>query len=170
MATKTVDIGGRLVGDGQPCMIIAEVGINHNGDTAIAQRLIAASAQAVENVLPAFFPYGIGALGVGAARAQVQSHAVDGPQRRHALPQQQPESDAGHLLGVSLGLVQRDDASAFVSHCIENLPEAASILAEATRSGTRRHEEGVAHGVELRGLDGLGQVADRDDVRQALVA
>ena len=27
-----VTIGGRLVGDGHPCYVIAEIGINHNGD------------------------------------------------------------------------------------------------------------------------------------------
>jgi len=33
-------IGNRLVGDGHPVYIIAEVGINHNGDIGIAKRLI----------------------------------------------------------------------------------------------------------------------------------
>ena len=37
---KTVRIGDRLVGDGQPCYIIAEIGINHNGDIGIAKQLI----------------------------------------------------------------------------------------------------------------------------------
>jgi len=37
---STVRIGNRLVGDGQPCFIIAEIGINHNGDIDIAKRLI----------------------------------------------------------------------------------------------------------------------------------
>ncbi|MCP4679411.1 MAG: N-acetylneuraminate synthase [Deltaproteobacteria bacterium] len=40
---KTIDIGGRLIGDGQPVYIAAEIGINHNGDMDIAKRLIAAS-------------------------------------------------------------------------------------------------------------------------------
>jgi N-acetylneuraminate synthase len=35
-----VSIGNRLVGDGQPSFIIAEIGINHNGDIDIAKRLI----------------------------------------------------------------------------------------------------------------------------------
>lgn len=35
-----VKIGDRLVGDGHPCFIIAEIGINHNGDIDIAKRLI----------------------------------------------------------------------------------------------------------------------------------
>ena len=29
---STVQIGRKQVGDGQPCYVIAEVGINHNGD------------------------------------------------------------------------------------------------------------------------------------------
>ncbi len=32
-------LGGRPVGDGQPCFVIAEIGINHNGDAQIAKRL-----------------------------------------------------------------------------------------------------------------------------------
>ncbi|MGA9347282.1 MAG: N-acetylneuraminate synthase family protein [Anaerolineae bacterium] len=38
-----IDIGGRLVGDGQPVYIVAEIGINHNGDLDIAKRLIDAA-------------------------------------------------------------------------------------------------------------------------------
>lgn len=36
----TLRIGDRLVGDGQPCYIIAEIGINHNGDVDLAKKLI----------------------------------------------------------------------------------------------------------------------------------
>jgi N-acetylneuraminate synthase len=37
---KNVRIGNREVGEGQPCFIIAEIGINHNGDINIAKKLI----------------------------------------------------------------------------------------------------------------------------------
>jgi N-acetylneuraminate synthase len=37
---KEVRIGRRLVGDGHPCFIVAEIGINHNGDVEIAKKLI----------------------------------------------------------------------------------------------------------------------------------
>ncbi|HAM70040.1 MAG TPA: N-acetylneuraminate synthase [Verrucomicrobiales bacterium] len=40
MSTNTVQIGNRLVGDNQPCYVIAEIGINHNGDLGIAKKLI----------------------------------------------------------------------------------------------------------------------------------
>lgn len=42
MARK-VKIGDRLIGDGEPCFVIAEIGINHNGDLEIAHKLIAAA-------------------------------------------------------------------------------------------------------------------------------
>lgn len=40
---KPVRIGPRLVGPGQPCFIVAEIGINHNGDLNIARKLISAA-------------------------------------------------------------------------------------------------------------------------------
>jgi len=43
---REVDFGGRLVGDGQPTYIIAEVGINHNGDLEIAKQIIDAAVHA----------------------------------------------------------------------------------------------------------------------------
>jgi N-acetylneuraminate synthase len=38
-----VKIGGRWVGDGEPCFVVAEIGINHNGDLNIARKLISAA-------------------------------------------------------------------------------------------------------------------------------
>ncbi|MFZ9227631.1 MAG: N-acetylneuraminate synthase family protein [Candidatus Nanopelagicales bacterium] len=46
MSIKPVKIGNRLVGLGQSCYIIAEIGINHNGDIDIAKKLIEMSAKA----------------------------------------------------------------------------------------------------------------------------
>ena len=43
---KTVDIGGRLVGPGEPCYVIGEIGLNHNGEVDIAKRLIDVAAEA----------------------------------------------------------------------------------------------------------------------------
>ena len=41
-----VKIGKRLVGDSQPCYMVAEIGINHNGEIALAKRLINVAAAA----------------------------------------------------------------------------------------------------------------------------
>ncbi len=45
-APVPVRAGGRLIGVGQPCFIVAEVGINHNGDMALARQSIDMAAQA----------------------------------------------------------------------------------------------------------------------------
>jgi sialic acid synthase SpsE len=36
----TIDVGGRLIGDGQPIFFIAEAGVNHNGDPDLAAQLV----------------------------------------------------------------------------------------------------------------------------------
>jgi sialic acid synthase SpsE len=43
---KAVAIGGKLVGDELPAYVIAEIGINHNGDLDIAKRLISVAVAA----------------------------------------------------------------------------------------------------------------------------
>ena len=40
MDRKCVKIGNKIIGDGNPCFIIAEIGINHNGSTALAKKMI----------------------------------------------------------------------------------------------------------------------------------
>lgn len=39
-AANTVKVANHEIGPGHPCFIIAEIGINHNGDLAIAKQLI----------------------------------------------------------------------------------------------------------------------------------
>jgi N-acetylneuraminate synthase len=46
LTEKSVPIGERAVGAGQPCFIIAEAGVNHNGDLALAKRLVDAAVAA----------------------------------------------------------------------------------------------------------------------------
>jgi len=44
--SKTIKIGNRLVGEGQPCYVIAEIGINHNGDIELAKQLVHVAVKA----------------------------------------------------------------------------------------------------------------------------
>jgi N-acetylneuraminate synthase len=46
MAARGVRIGDRMVGDGHPAYVIAEIGINHNGDLNLATRMIDVAAHA----------------------------------------------------------------------------------------------------------------------------
>ncbi|HET6596358.1 MAG TPA: N-acetylneuraminate synthase family protein [Anaerolineales bacterium] len=44
--SREIKIGNRMVGEGHPTYIIAEIGINHNGDLAIAKQMIDAAVHA----------------------------------------------------------------------------------------------------------------------------
>lgn len=46
MSDRVIEIGGRKIGDGQPCFVIGEAGLNHNGDLEIAKKLIDSAADA----------------------------------------------------------------------------------------------------------------------------
>jgi len=41
-----IKIGNKLIGDNQPCFIIAEAGVNHNGNLKLAKKLITAAKKA----------------------------------------------------------------------------------------------------------------------------
>ena len=41
-----IKIGNKLIGEGEPTFIVAEIGINHNGDLNIAKKLIDMAALA----------------------------------------------------------------------------------------------------------------------------
>lgn len=43
---KTIELSGRRIGEGEPAFIIAEIGVNHNGDTEMAFRLIDMAVEA----------------------------------------------------------------------------------------------------------------------------
>jgi len=43
---REIKIGNRMVGDGHPAFVIAEIGINHNGDIEITKRMIDAAVHA----------------------------------------------------------------------------------------------------------------------------
>jgi N,N'-diacetyllegionaminate synthase len=43
---SVVDVGGREIGPGRPCFVIAEAGVNHNGDVELARRLVDVAADA----------------------------------------------------------------------------------------------------------------------------
>ncbi|HEY2593096.1 MAG TPA: N-acetylneuraminate synthase family protein [Chloroflexota bacterium] len=44
-SARTIRIGQRLVGEGQPCFVIAEGGVNHNGDPRLATELVHIAAR-----------------------------------------------------------------------------------------------------------------------------
>lgn len=43
---RVIKVASKLIGEGQPCFIVAEAGVNHNGDVDLAKTLIAAAKEA----------------------------------------------------------------------------------------------------------------------------
>jgi len=70
--TSELHIGGRGVGNGFPCFVIGEAGVNHNGDLELAHRLVDAVADAGADAVKfqTFRPEALVAAGVEAAPYQ----------------------------------------------------------------------------------------------------
>ena len=49
-AVMKIDIFSRKIGDDEPCFIIAEAGVNHNGDVNLAKLIDAAKAAGADAV------------------------------------------------------------------------------------------------------------------------
>lgn len=75
---KPVKIGNRLVGPGQPCFIIAEAGVNHNGDLDRAKQLVDVAADAGADVVKfqTFFAENIVTRSADRAKYQKQNMPV----------------------------------------------------------------------------------------------
>lgn len=74
MSVAGVRVGDRLVGPGQPVYIIAEAGINHNGDLGIAKQLIDTAQQA----------------GCDAVKFQKRTPALCVPLDQQSIPRETP--------------------------------------------------------------------------------
>jgi N,N'-diacetyllegionaminate synthase len=73
--TALLDIGGRRIGAGCPCFVIAEAGVNHNGDLELAKRLVQIAADARADAVK-FQTFTAGALATAEApkaRYQVEN-------------------------------------------------------------------------------------------------
>lgn len=71
-----VKIGARLVGAGEPCFIIAEAGVNHNGKVALARKLIDVAAAAGADAVKFQTFRAEDVITAGAAKARYQQEAT----------------------------------------------------------------------------------------------
>ena len=80
--TAIIHLAGRPVGAGAPCFVIAEIGVNHNGDLAVAQGLVevaaAAGADAVK--FQTFTAEMVATASAPKARYQQETTGSDGSQ------------------------------------------------------------------------------------------
>ncbi|WP_435746968.1 N-acetylneuraminate synthase family protein [Microbacterium sp. PMB16] len=70
----TVSIGSRVIGGGHPAYVIAEIGLNHNGDVDIAKRLIDVAARA----------------GADAVKFQKRTPEISTPEHMRDVPRETP--------------------------------------------------------------------------------
>jgi N-acetylneuraminate synthase len=71
---RTVDIGGRRIGSGHPVYVVAEIGLNHNGELDMAERLIEAAR----------------AAGVDAVKFQKRTPELAVPTPQRDIPRETP--------------------------------------------------------------------------------
>lgn len=96
-----VQIGSQTVGDGHPCFVIAEIGINHNGDVAQAKRLISVAA----------------AAGCSAVKFQKRTVDVVYSPAELAKPRESPfgETNGDLKRGLELGFEQYSEIDRYAS-------------------------------------------------------
>ena len=77
-----IEIEGRKIGYGEPCFVIAEAGVNHNGDVELAKRLIeaAVSANADAVKFQTFKAEEVVTAGAPKAAYQMETTGADGSQ------------------------------------------------------------------------------------------
>lgn len=80
-------LGARAVGPGQPCLVVAEAGVNHDGDVRLAHRLVAVAAEAGADAVKfqTFRPESLTSEAAGAAPYQRRRGAVSQRQMLAAL-------------------------------------------------------------------------------------
>ena len=112
---RVVRIGDRNVGDGQPCYVIAEIGINHNGDVAQAKRLVSVAL----------------AAGCDAVKFQKRTIEVVYTPDELAKPRESPfgETNGDLKRGLEFGLDQYREIDRFARDC--GIPWFASCWDEA---------------------------------------
>jgi N-acetylneuraminate synthase len=98
---RSVAIAGRPVGDGNPVFFIAEVGINHNGDVALAKRLIDAAA----------------AAGCDAVKFQKRTPELCVPEHQRAEPRTTPWGTLSYLAYRERLELNEAAYAAIAEHC-----------------------------------------------------
>ena len=72
--STSLQIGRNRVGEGEPVYVIAEIGLNHNGDVEIAKKLIDVAAVS----------------GVQAVKFQKRTPAISTPEHMKSVPRETP--------------------------------------------------------------------------------
>ena len=157
MTTATLALGGRRLGEGQPCLVVAHVGTAHEGVADAALRLIEAAFQSGADAIA--FPV---------------FRATDLLARRH--PQRQ-EMEAAELSAREWRRVLEAAKASGLVVVVEAFDAASRDLAlEAAVDAFQAHPTDLDHPELLRGLAAsgrpllVGAAGDKPRVREALDA
>lgn len=145
-ATPGVAIGSATIGAGAPCFVIAEAGVNHNGDIGLARQLVDAAADAGADAVKfqTFDPEKLVARGARKADYQRERTNRDESQlemlRRLALPRKDFAALADHASSRSIRFL----STAFDEDSADYL-EALGVSAFKVPSGEITNHSFIAH-------------------------
>jgi N,N'-diacetyllegionaminate synthase len=95
--TTSIAIDGRRIGENAPCFLIAEAGVNHNGDLGLAHRLIDVAVDAGADAVK-FQTFCADRLVTATApKAAYQKQAMDDGESQHAMLKRLELSGDAHL-------------------------------------------------------------------------
>jgi N,N'-diacetyllegionaminate synthase len=121
----TIDIAGRRVGPGEPCFIIAEAGVNHDGSLETARRLVDAAAAAGADAVK-FQTFKADRLVTASApKAAYQTASTPAGEGQHAMLRRLELSADAHR---ALAAACRERRIAFLSTPFDE--DSADLLAE----------------------------------------
>ena len=98
-----INIENKIIGNNQPCYIIAEIGVNHNGDLILAKKLIDAAIES------------------GADAVKFQKRNLESLYRKEALENPNSESQGFEILLAELKKIElsKEDYFDIVNYCKE---------------------------------------------------
>lgn len=82
---KDIKLGSRLIGEGHPCFIIAEAGVNHNGDINIAKKLIDVAVDAAADAVKFQTFKADKIVSMNAEKAEYQKRTTQGKESQYQM-------------------------------------------------------------------------------------
>jgi len=95
--SRTIEVAGRQIGPGHPCFVLAEAGVNHNGDLSLAHQLIDVAAKAGADAVK-FQTFSAERLVTEQApKAQYQQQRTDADESQYAMLKKLELDEEAHV-------------------------------------------------------------------------